>query len=44
MLSFSLEEFLTAYSGIYEDIGLVIAGILVTILIVKRNSQAKESH
>ena len=43
-LMISLGGFLAAYNGIYEDIGLVIAGILVTILIVKRNSQAKESH
>ena len=35
-LMISLGGFLAAYNGIYEDIGLVIAGILVTILIVKR--------
>ncbi len=35
-LMISLGGFLAAYNGIYEDIGLVIVGILVTILIVKR--------
>ena len=35
-LMISLGGFLAAYNGIYEDIGLVIAGILITILIVKR--------
>ena len=32
---------MAAYNGIYEDIGLAIAGILGTILIVQRNAQAK---
>jgi len=36
LLMISLGGFLAAYNGIYEDIGLVIVGILVTILIVKR--------
>ena len=35
-LMISIGGFLAAYNGIYEDIGLVIVGILVTILIVKR--------
>ena len=43
-LMISLGGFLAAYNGIYEDIGLVITGIFVTILIIKINSQAKESH
>jgi hypothetical protein len=43
-LMISLGGFLAAYNGIYEDIGLVITGILVTILIININSQAKESY
>ena len=34
----SLGGFLAAYNGIYEDIGLIILGVLGTILIIKRNS------
>ena len=33
--------FLAAYKGIYEDIGLIIAGILTIILIIKRDAQVK---
>lgn len=35
----SLGGFLAAYNGIYEDIFLLIIGILGTILIIKRNEQ-----
>jgi len=38
-LVISLGGFLAAYNGIYEDIGLIIVGIIGTILIVRRNSQ-----
>jgi hypothetical protein len=37
----SLGGFLAAYNGIYEDIGLVIAGILTIILIIKRDERVK---
>jgi len=37
-LIFSLGGFLAAYNGIYEDIGLILAGILGTILIIRRES------
>ncbi len=40
-LIISLGGIMAAYNGIYEDIGLAIAGILGTILIVQRNAQAK---
>ncbi|MHA2237931.1 MAG: DUF6064 family protein [Candidatus Hodarchaeales archaeon] len=37
----SLGGFLAAYKGIYEDIGLVITGIVGTILIIGRDAQLK---
>jgi hypothetical protein len=37
----SLGGFLAAYKGIYEDIVLIIVGILGTILIIRRNAQFK---
>ena len=37
-LIFALGGFLAAYNGIYEDIGLILAGILGTILIIRRES------
>jgi len=40
-LIISLGGFLAAYNGIYEDIGLIIAGVLGTILIIGRNAQFK---
>jgi len=40
-LMISLGGFLAAYNGIYEDIGLVIAGILTIILIIKRDERVK---
>ena len=40
-LMISLGGFLAAYNGIYEDIGLIIAGILTIILIIKRDTQVK---
>jgi hypothetical protein len=40
-LILSVGGFLPAYKGIYEDIGLVIAGILGTILIIRRGVQLK---
>ena len=40
-LMVSLGGFLAAYKGIYEDIGLIIAGILGTILIIQRDAQVK---
>ena len=33
----ALGGFLAAYNGIYEDIGLIIAGLLGTYLIIRRN-------
>ena len=36
----ALGGFLAAYKGIYEDIGLIIAGLLGTFLIIKRQKQA----
>ena len=38
-LLISLGGFLAAYNGIYEDIGLILAGIFGTILIKRRVSQ-----
>jgi hypothetical protein len=38
-LILSLGGFLAAYNGIYEDIGLIISGVLGTILIIKRAGQ-----
>jgi len=35
----SIGGFLAAYNGIYEDIGLIISGIIATILIIRRNAQ-----
>jgi len=40
-LIISLGGFLAAYNGIYEDIGLIIAGVLGTILIIGRNARFK---
>jgi len=40
-LMISLGGFLAAYKGIYEDIVLIIVGILGTILIIRRNAQFK---
>lgn len=40
-LMISLGGFLAAYNGIYEDIGLIIAGILSTILIMQKNARVK---
>jgi len=39
-LIISLGGMLAAYKGIYEDIGLVVVGILGTILILRRNAKA----
>ncbi len=41
-LMISLGGFLAAYNGIYEDIGLIIAGIISTILIYKEMRRLKE--
>jgi hypothetical protein len=45
-LMISLGGFLAAYNGIYEDIGLIIAGIISTILIyqVMRRSTERSSN
>jgi len=43
-LMISLGGILAAYSGIYEDIGLIIAGILGTILIIFRNAQVRRKE
>ena len=43
-LMISLGGFLVAYKGIYEDIGLVIAGILTIILIIKRDAKVKRKE
>ncbi len=40
-LIISLGGFLVVSKGIYEDIGLIIAGILGTILIIRRGTQFK---
>jgi hypothetical protein len=37
----TLVGFLAVYKGIFEDIGLIIAGILGTILIIRRDAQVK---
>ena len=42
-LTISLGGFLAAYKGIYEDIGLIIVGILGTILIILRNAQIERN-
>ena len=42
-LTISLGGFLAAYKGIYEDIGLIIVGILGTILIILRNTQIERN-
>jgi len=42
-LMISLGGFLAAYNGIYEDVGLIIIGILGTILIIKGNSRIKRN-
>lgn len=41
-LIISLGGFLAAYNGIYEDVGLIIAGILGTILLIRSNVQLKK--
>lgn len=38
-LTISLGGFLAAHNGIYEDVGLIVAGILGTILITRRGTQ-----
>ncbi|MBN2364545.1 MAG: hypothetical protein JXL67_00150 [Calditrichaeota bacterium] len=38
-LIISLGGFLAAYNGIYEDMGLILTGIIGTILIIHRNTQ-----
>jgi hypothetical protein len=40
-LTISLGGFLAAYNGIYEDVGLIITGILGTILLMRINVQSK---
>lgn len=40
-LIISLGGFLAAYNGIYEDIGLIIVGILGAILLIQRNMRVK---
>ena len=40
-LIISLGGFLAAYNGIYEDVGLIISGILGTILLIRSNVQSK---
>ena len=42
-LMVSLGGFLAALKGIYEDVGLVIVGILGTILMILRDSQIKKN-
>ena len=43
-LMLSLGGFLAAYKGIYEDIGLIIVGILGTFLIIRRDAQIKRKN
>ena len=38
----ALGGFLAAYNGIYEDIGLIISGLLGTYLIIRRELQARK--
>jgi hypothetical protein len=40
-LIISLGGFLAAYNGIYEDVGLIIAGILGTVLLMRSNVHFK---
>ena len=40
----ALGGFLAAYRGIYEDIGLIIAGLLGTYLIIRRNKHITEQE
>ncbi|MFC2139640.1 DUF6064 family protein [Bacteroidota bacterium] len=43
-LIISLGGFLAAYNGIYEDVGLIISGVLGTILLIKSNAQFKNAN
>ncbi len=38
----SIGGFMVAYYGIYEDVGLIISGILGTILLIRRDFQLKK--
>ena len=38
----SLGGFLAAYNGIYEDVGLIISGIIGTILLIRKDFQSKK--
>ncbi len=40
----ALGGFLAAYKGIYEDIGLIIAGLLATFLLIRRNKQVSRAE
>lgn len=40
----SLGGFLAAYNGIYEDVGLIIFGVLGTILLIQSNAQFKKDN
>jgi hypothetical protein len=40
---FSLAGFLAVYKGILEDIGLIIAGLLGTVLILRRDKNIKQN-
>jgi len=42
LLIISLGGFLAAYNGIYEDVGLIIAGVSGTILLIRRDLQSKK--
>jgi hypothetical protein len=41
-LTIAIGGFLAAYNGIYEDIGLIISGLLGTYLIIRRELQVRK--
>jgi len=41
-LFISIGGFLAAYNGVYEDVGLIIAGILGSILLIQNNTNLKK--
>jgi hypothetical protein len=43
-LIISIGGFLAAYNGIYEDVGLILAGILGTILLIRKGSEVKREE
>jgi hypothetical protein len=43
-LIISIGGFLAAANGIYEDVGLILAGIIGTILLLRKGSEVKEEE